>query len=680
MLKIETDRVAPVEALVRVAQMAQGVEATPLAVGIGLVVEEEAPEGAAAQSDCRGHAAVPLISNFIGLLHLWISAPRPFRSPAGIAYTRDRPWARQSVCSLADRTDLVDNPDETARPEVLGLVPDSYIWATTWPPVNAQASTPPTPAHLAPLAGIHRRRVASEQPRASTKDCAMHSTYAALFCRTAAALMTIWLGACQPAPDPERDRLQTLGHTYFHQARYRDALAAYQQAVALDSLAAEAHCHLATAYMKLGRRDSAETAYLVAIRLDSSLVLAYHNLAVAYGEAGRYQQATALLEEAVRINPGAAPSYRLLAGLHQEQGAYDRAEAALVRAVAADSTDAEALWTLGRLLRLRGRRAESEELLTCAVRFDPGNKEAHRELGMLYTYAERYDEAEGMLRRALEIDPAYPEAYYNLASLYSAQGRVEQAQILLDRFAELNRRATQVRALEKQVHQASGDLNSYLAAGRSYGALGQWEQASGMYRAVLEHQPGHVRALAGLSHAHLNQGNLNEAVALARRVIARAPGRREAREAHFTIGYVETMGGRLDQARRSFEQALQVDATFAKAHHALGNVGLLQGRLDQAEQAYKAAIRHRPDWVEPRLSLGQYYLRQQAYDPAIAAFKAVERLDATNAKAHYALGKAYEQTGQMDAALRAYRLAVAHGWGDARQLAAIEARLAQLVP
>jgi len=58
----------------------------------------------------------------------------------------------------------------------------------------------------------------------------------------------------------------------------------------------------------------------------------------------------------------------------------------------------------------------------------------------------------------------------------------------------------------------------------------------------------------------------------------------------------------------------------------------------------------------------------------------VERLDATNAKAHYALGKAYEQTGQMDAALRAYRLAVAHGWGDARQLAAIEARLAQLVP
>lgn len=175
----------------------------------------------------------------------------------------------------------------------------------------------------------------------------MHSTYAVVFRRTAAALMTVWLGACQapesPAPAPERDQFRTLGHTYFRQARYRDALAAYQQAVALDSLSAEAHCDLATAYMKLGRRDSAETAYLAAIRLDSSLVLAYH-LAVAYGEMKRHREAIALLEEAVHIDPSTAPSYRLLAGLHQEQGAYDRAEEALVRAVAADSTDAEALW------------------------------------------------------------------------------------------------------------------------------------------------------------------------------------------------------------------------------------------------------------------------------------------------------------------------------------------------
>ncbi|MCY3666981.1 MAG: tetratricopeptide repeat protein [Gemmatimonadetes bacterium] len=511
----------------------------------------------------------------------------------------------------------------------------------------------------------------------------MHSTYAVLFRRTITALMTIWLGACQapesPTPNPERDRLRTLGHTYFRQARYRDALAAYQQAVVLDSLSAEAHCHLATAYMKLGRRDSAETAYLTAIRLDSSLVLAYHNLAVAYGEMKRHREAIALLEEAVRIDPGTAPSYRLLAGLHQEQGAYDRAEEALVRAVAADSTDAETLWALGRLLRMQGRRAESEELLTRAVRFDPDNKEAHRELGVLYTYPERYEEAEGMLRQALEIDPAYPEAYYSLANLYSAQGRGEQAQILLDRFAELNQRADQVQAIEKQVNQ-TGDLDSYLAAGRSYGELGRWEQAIGMYRAVLKRQPEHVRALAGLSHAYLNQGNLDEAVALAHQVIAQAPDQRDACEAHFTIGYVEARGGRLDQARRSFEQALQIDTTFAKAHHALGNVGLLQGRLDQAEQSYKAAILHRPNWVEPRLSLGQFYLRQQAYDQAIAVLEAVERLDATNAKAHYALGKAYELTGQMDAALRAYRLAVAHWRGDTRQLAAIKARMAQLAP
>ena len=377
------------------------------------------------------------------------------------------------------------------------------------------------------------------------------------------ALTTLCL-ACQapePPPDPEGARLRALGNTLFRQARYRDALAAYQQALALDPHSARAHHDLATAYMKLGRRDSAETLYITALRLDSTFVRAYHNLAVAYGEEGRHPEGVALLEEAVRIDPGAAASYRLLAGLHQEQGAWDRAEAALVRAVEADSADAGALSSLGRLLRLQGRMAESEEMLKLAVRFAPDNREAHRELGVLYTYAERYDEAEGMLRRALEIDPGWPEAYHSLAGLHSARGRVEEARILLDRFAELNRRASRVRALEKRVNQAVGGLDSYLAAGRSYGGLGRWQEAAGMYRAVLEREPGHVGALAGLSHARLNQGNVDEAVTLARRVISLAPGRREACEAHYTIGYAAVRNQRLDQARQAFARAL------AGGHH-----------------------------------------------------------------------------------------------------------------
>ena len=201
-----------------------------------------------------------------------------------------------------------------------------------------------------------------------------------------------------------------------------------------------------------------------------------------------------------------------------------------------------------------------------------------------------------------------------------------------------------------------------------------------MYRAVLEREPGHVGGLAGLSHACLNQGDLDEAAALARQVIARAPGQREARGAHFTIGYIAVRNGRLDQARQAFERALQVDTTFAKAHHALGNLGLLQGRLGEAGQSYRAAIRHRPDWVDARLSLGQCYLRQRDYDQAIEMLQAALRLDSTNARAYLALGDACEKLGNADAAGRAYRSAVAHWRGDARQLAAIEARLAQLAP
>lgn len=249
---------------------------------------------------------------------------------------------------------------------------------------------------------------------------------------------------------------------------------------------------------------------------------------------------------------------------------------------------------------------------------------------------------------------------------------------MLDRFAELNRRTARARALEKQVSKAAGDPESYVALGRSYAELGRWEQAAGMYRAVLERDPGHVRALSGLSHAYLNRGDVEEAAGLAHQVIARAPNQREACEAHFTVGYVEAKSGRLDQARQAFERALQVDTTYAKAHHALGNLHVIQGRLVEAEQAYKAAIRHRPDWVDPRLSLGQCYVRQQAYDEAIEEFEGVLRLDAANARAYYALGEAREKTGDLDAALRAYRSFIAHWKGDAQYLEKVEAGIARL--
>ena len=70
-LEVEADGVVPVEVVVRVAQMAQRGKAAPLAVGVRLVVEEEAPEGAAAQSNRRGHVAVSPILNFIDPLHLF---------------------------------------------------------------------------------------------------------------------------------------------------------------------------------------------------------------------------------------------------------------------------------------------------------------------------------------------------------------------------------------------------------------------------------------------------------------------------------------------------------------------------------------------------------------------------------------------------------------------------------
>ena len=129
-LKVEADGVVPVEVLVRVAQIAQGGETAPLAVGVRLVVEEEAPEGAAVQSDCRCHAAVSPISNFIG----------PLRSRGGIAYTRDRHRTRQSVCRLC--SDLAGRVVGGGARWLYSVGDAAHV--------NAQASTSPDSSPLTP--------------------------------------------------------------------------------------------------------------------------------------------------------------------------------------------------------------------------------------------------------------------------------------------------------------------------------------------------------------------------------------------------------------------------------------------------------------------------------------------------------------------------------------------------
>lgn len=480
----------------------------------------------------------------------------------------------------------------------------------------------------------------------------------------------------QKKRNPERDRFYHLGNVHLNEARYNEAIKAYQQAIELDSLFAEAHCYLGNAYYHLANNSEAVSFYQRAILLDSTFIPSYHNIAVAYGQDGLYPEAIAQLQKALRIDPGVAGSYRFLAYFYKEQGDYDRAEETLLQAIEADSADVQSLQTLGNFYRLLGRHQEAEAALLRAVRVDPTSAESLRELGLIYTNSERYREAEEMLLQAIKIDPANSKAHHNLATLLSIQGRFEEAQILQERSQNLTRHTNQIEHLKKLLGENPDDLEIYYHLGFSHAELGQYQKALKAFEILLERDPGHVKALAFSSRLRFKLGDLEKAARLATRLIAQAPEHPRISTAFYITGYVQARNGKLDEARQTLERVLQMDSTHAEAHNALGTIHLKQGRLQQAERAYRAAIAH--NLTTAHYGLGMCYAQQEAFARAIVQLERAVEIHPTFAKAYLLLGQVYEKQGDIEASLRSYRNFLEYGKEGDRRLGEVKVRIVQL--
>jgi tetratricopeptide (TPR) repeat protein len=99
--------------------------------------------------------------------------------------------------------------------------------------------------------------------------------------------------------------LAYLGMTYDQQGRYAEAVALYEQSLALDNRLAAAHYLAAEALLKQSAADTARAeAHLTqAVRLDSSFAPAHFSLAKLYLRTERVAEAVRELQSSVTLDP-----------------------------------------------------------------------------------------------------------------------------------------------------------------------------------------------------------------------------------------------------------------------------------------------------------------------------------------------------------------------------------------
>ena len=160
-------------------------------------------------------------------------------------------------------------------------------------------------------------------------------------------------------------------------------------------------------------------------------------------------------------------------------------------------------------------------------------------------------------------------------------------------------------------------------------------------RAAAETRTAEDPALLTLAETHMRRGLLDEADALAKRVLEAAPNHARAL---FLRGVVARRQGRPEAALAHLAGAAHAAPDVAAIHDALAEAARATGQHAQAERHYRRVAELHPG-AATLLNLGNALMQLERHTEAAEAYKSALRFDARVAEAYYGLGTALAALG-----------------------------------
>ena len=236
-------------------------------------------------------------------------------------------------------------------------------------------------------------------------------------------------------------------------------------------------------------------------------------------------------------------------------GDLDKALFHYIRALELDEGNAEALYRIGLIHAERGNTRLAEIAFRWSIQRDPRHVGSLNGLGVLLLKQRNYGEARQHLEAALRVDDRVASAHNALGVISDLERQYGAAQGHYERALALQPGSPSV-------------LNNL---GYSLYLSGKWKEAIRTYRQALVADPEYEMAWRNLGLVYARQKRYDEAIAALSKIEDRP-------KAYNDVGYIAMVEGRLDVAKRYFEEAKRMSPQFyALADANEKRVAIMQG-------------------------------------------------------------------------------------------------------
>jgi tetratricopeptide (TPR) repeat protein len=246
--------------------------------------------------------------------------------------------------------------------------------------------------------------------------------------------------------------------------------------------------------------------------------------------------------------------------------------------------------------------------LVSALEIDPRYTEAHIQLGHAYAKMGKIGEAIQSYSYAIELQPDASTAHqslnalthYNLGVIFARRGLLEKAE------AEYRQAI--------QLHPSLSIVRYQL--GYVYARQGKFAEAIPFYKQALERYPQNTGAYYQLANAYFRLGSQTEGERQLKKL------REIKAKQRFDVGDYALKNGDIQEAVKSYQRALDMNAEFAPAYARLGTIAYQQDELEDAQSYLQRALALKPDFALVHYQLGWVYEKRGETGKAIESFEA----------------------------------------------------------